>query len=70
MRLLHPKNRQHETHQMIHAPELSIDLQCNIREILILPSLFQSLAQLHAHRQEAKLNITNALKRLKLSSVI
>jgi hypothetical protein len=54
---------------MIHASELGIDLQRDIREILILPSLFQSLAQLHAHRQEAELNITNALKRLKSSSV-
>jgi hypothetical protein len=65
MRPLHPNKLTYETHQMIHAPKLGIDLQRDVGEILILSSFIGRLIQLHAHRRYTKLDISNALTKVK-----
>lgn len=55
---------------MIHAPKLGIDLQRDIREILILPPFIERLFQLHAHRRYTELDIANTLTKAKLLNVV
>jgi hypothetical protein len=50
---------------MIHAPKLGIDLQRDVGEILILSSFIECLIQLHAHRRYTKLDVSNALTKVK-----
>jgi hypothetical protein len=65
VRPLHPNKLTYETHQVIHAPKLGIDLQRDVGEILILSSFIECLIQLHAHRRYTKLDISNALIKIK-----
>jgi hypothetical protein len=52
-----------QTYQVVHATELSVDLQGNVREILILFLwLSQSLLELHVNRVNAQFHVSNPLQ--------
>jgi len=46
---------------MVHTTELRIDLQCNVREILILLVGSKSLFELHVNGVDPQFDITNLL---------
>lgn len=65
MRPLHPNRITYETYQVIYAPKLGIDLQRYVGEILILSFFVERLMQLHADSWYTKLDISNALIKIK-----
>lgn len=50
------------THQMVHSPQLCVDLESDVREILILLfRIVQRFLQLHMYRVDPKFHVTDAL---------